>query len=130
MTRPVYWPRPLALSAEEWGSFEAAPCPLCARTRTMGSPAPRLGALPSLLPEVLVRTAWSPGPWEILCLQLRKLAIQRSTEKHTGEKIYGKQKEQNQVLGLWSLPIAVSEKTLLLGFPGIGQPLFILIIRV
>lgn len=75
MTRPVYWPRPLALSAEEWGSFEAAPCPLCARARTMGSPAPRLGALPSLLPEVLVRTAWSPGPWEILSLQLRKLAI-------------------------------------------------------
>ena len=59
MTRPRYWPRPLALSAEERGSPEAAPRPLCARTRAVGSPAPRLGALPS--PLLLEFSSELPG---------------------------------------------------------------------
>ena len=72
---------------------------------------------------------WAPGlwcngfqVWEILCLfswenQLFSEALKNTLEK----KIHGKQKQQNQVVGLWSLPTAVSEKTLLLGFPGIGR---------
>lgn len=91
MTRPMYWPRLLALSAEEWGVLEAALCPLCARTRTTGSLAPQLGALPwVLLLELLIRTAQSLGYWSLrsripglgdfVSLQLGKLALQRSTE--------------------------------------------------
>ena len=89
MTRCMYRPRLLALSAEEWGVLEAAPCPLCARTTS--SLAPQLGTLPCvLLLELLIRTAQSLGYWSLrsripglgdfVSLQLGKLALQRSTE--------------------------------------------------
>lgn len=70
----VYWPRPLALSAEE-GLFEAA----------LSSVRQELGpwVLQPLGWELFLRLSQKfsselpglPGPWEILSLQLRKLAI-------------------------------------------------------